>query len=198
MVEKIYKMLLKKYGHQNWWPMSGQFVPKQFEVCVGAILTQNTNWRNVEKALENLIKAKKVSAESMAKTSLPLLEKLIRPSGFYRQKARRLKEFSKFVCDFDGFYKNVTREQLLAVKGIGRETADSILLYACNKPYFVVDAYTRRLLSEMKLISGKEDYDEIRKMFEKNLPTDVNTYKEFHALIVEHGKRQKFKGAAVM
>jgi len=120
------------------------------------------------------------------------LERLVKPSGFYRQKAKRLKSFAKFVVDFDGnFYKNVTRDELLAIKGIGRETADSILLYACSKPYFVVDAYTRRLFSRLGLIKGSEDYEKLRKMFEERLPKDAELYKEFHALVVEHEKRRK-------
>jgi len=203
MVERIYKMLLHKYGKRqtngkssfaNWWPMSGKFVPKEFEICIGAILTQNTNWKNVEKALNNMINAKKLSAEEIASCQLTTLEKLVRPSGFYRQKAKRLKEFAKFVVHFDGdFYKDVTREQLLGINGIGRETADSILLYACNKPVFVIDAYTRRLFSRLGLITGEEDYDYLRNFFESRLPKDAGLYKEFHALIVEHEKRQKLK-----
>lgn len=200
MVRKIYNMLLKKYGKKqtgdlsfaDWWPMSGKFKPKELEICVGAILTQNTNWKNVEKALENLIKAKMLSAEKIASANLSLLEELVRPSGFYKQKAKRLKEFCRFVVDFDGdFYKNVTREQLLKLNGIGRETADSILLYACSKPVFIIDAYTRRLFSQLGLITGNENYDELRKMFEERLPRDVELYKEFHALIVEHEKNKK-------
>ena len=198
MVEKVYNMLLKKYGKQNWWPISGRFAPKELEICVGAILTQNTNWKNVEKALDNLIKAKKLSAEDIASTRLSALEKLLRPSGTYRQKARRIKDFANFIVNFDGdFYKDVTRDQLLAVKGIGRETADSILLYACNKPYFVVDAYARRLFSQIGIIKGNEDYDEIRGLIEKNLLRDVHTYREFHALIVENGKK-KARAAKVL
>ena len=198
MVEKVYNMLLKKYGKQNWWPISGRFAPKELEICVGAILKQNTNWKNVEKALDNLIKAKKLSAEDIASTRLSALEKLLRPSGTYRQKARRIKDFANFIANFDGdFYKDVTRDQLLAVKGIGRETADSILLYACNKPYFVVDTYTRRLFSQIGIIKGNEDYDEIRGLIEKNLLRDVHTYREFHALIVENGKK-KARAAKVL
>jgi endonuclease-3 related protein len=192
MVEKIYNMLLKKYGRQNWWPMSGRFVPKELEICIGAILTQNTNWKSVEKALQNLLKAEKVSAKALADLRLSELEKLIKPSGFYKQKARRLKDFANFVANFDGdFYKDVTREQLLAINGIGQETADSILLYACNKPVFVIDAYTRRLFSRLGMIKGDEDYDYLRNFFEARLRKDAELYKEFHALIVEHEKRQK-------
>lgn len=189
MLLKVYKKLLKLHGPQNWWPVSGKFHPPQFEVCVGAILTQNTNWRNVEKALENLKSAGMVNAEEIANARLAKLRTLVRPSGFYRQKAERLRTFARFVLDFDGnFYKEVTRKQLLGLKGIGKETADSMLLFACGRPFFVVDAYTRRLLSEMKIIKGKEDYDEVRKMFEDSLPKRPDLYKEFHALIVRNGK----------
>jgi len=188
----VHDKLLKMHGKQNWWPMSRKFKPAELEICVGAILTQNTNWKNVEKALNNLIKAKKITAEQIASTRLPLLEKLVRPSGFYRQKAKRLKEFCTFVVNFrDDFYKDVAREQLLAINGIGKETADSILLYACNKPYFVIDEYTRRMFSRLGLITGEEDYDKARGFFEARLPKDAELYKEFHALVVEHEKRFK-------
>lgn len=194
-VSDIYKQLKSQHNHinHNWWPVSGKFTPAQLEICIGAILTQNTSWRNVEKALANIIEAKMLSAESISKTSLPVLQKLIRPAGFYRQKSRSIKAFCELVAGFDGFYKNVTREQLLALKGIGRETADAILLYACNKPYFVIDTYTRRLLLRKNMISGKESYEELRGMFEKTLAKDAKLYKEFHALIVEIGKRRPKK-----
>ncbi len=190
MVEKIYKMLLKKYGRQNWWPISEKFRPPELEICIGTILTQNTNWKNVEKALENLIDAKKLTTESIASCPLPTLETIIKSSGFYKQKAERLRDFCKFINDFEGdFYRDITREKLLAIGDIGPETADSILLYACGKPYFVVDAYTRRMFSRLGLIKGDEDYEILRGFFESRLPEDVELYKEFHALIVEHEKR---------
>lgn len=188
----VYKKLLKQFGHQQWWPVRHDFVPPQLEICIGAILTQNTNWRNVEEALQNLSDAKATSTDAIAKMPLAKLEKLVRPSGFYKQKSKRLKEFGKFVSAFEcNFYKDVTREQLLSIKGIGRETADSILLYACSRSFFVVDAYTRRLFSRLGIIKGGEDYDELRKMFEKKLPKDVELYKEFHALIVKHEKNSR-------
>lgn len=202
----IYHELLKKHGQRQtdgrrpsfarWWPMSGRFHPPQFEICIGAILTQNTNWKNVEKALENLANAKALTAEAIANMPLPRLQKLVRPSGFFRQKAKRLKEFCKFVVDSSGdFYKDATREQLLKIKGIGRETADSILLYACNRPVFVVDAYTRRLFARLGLIDGSEGYDELKILVESALPKDAALYKEFHALIVQNEKKlRKGKG----
>ena len=171
--------------------MNGRFEPKELEVCIGAILTQNTNWKNVERALENLINAKILTAEKIANMHLSSIEKLIMSSGFYKQKAKRLKEFCRFIVNFKGdFYKDVTREQLLSINGIGRETADSILLYACNKPFFVVDAYTQRIFSKLGLINEEDDYEKIRELFESNLPCDVELYKEFHALIVRLGKEK--------
>lgn len=189
---KVYEKLLKKFGRQNWWPMSSGFQPKEWEVCVGAILTQNTNWRNVERALGNLRKNEILSPEDMVSIKTKKLEDIIRPSGFYRQKAERLKEFARFVLGFgtfEKFIKNVNRDDLLKVKGIGFETADSILLYACGRPYFVVDAYTKRFVKSLG-VKTKMDYESLRGFFEKNLPKDVEIYKEFHALIVEWGKRR--------
>lgn len=188
MLRVTYRELLKRYGKQNWWP---SVTRNKFEICIGAILTQNTNWRNVEKAIGNLIDADSVDPATIVNMPAKKLERLIRPSGFFRQKTKRLKELSRFVLSygsFERFAKNVTREELLSVNGIGKETADSILLYACGKPYFVVDAYTRRLLSGLGLIKGNEEYDEIRRLFESELQKNVELYKEFHALIVKHGK----------
>lgn len=193
---RLYKQLKKQHGRANdWWPTSHNFKPAQFEIVVGAFLTQNTNWRNVEKALTNLALERKLTAKSIAETPLITLQKLVRPSGFYRQKAGRLRELCRFIESCDDFYGSVTREQLLALTGVGKETADSILLYACNKPYFVIDAYTRRLLLREKLANGKEKYDELRSLFESSLPKSVKLYKEFHALIVEHEKSVKARRA---
>ena len=188
----VYKDLKKELANidHTWWPVSKKFRPAEFEIVVGAVLTQNTNWRNVEKALDNLIKAKVLTAKQIAEIPTSDLEKLIRPSGFYKQKAKRLKDVAKFIHGYKGnFYKEATRMELLDIKGIGRETADAILLFACGMPFFVVDAYTRCLLARLKMINGKEDYDKIKEMFESALKKDVELYKEFHALIVEHEKR---------
>lgn len=190
-IPAIYMNLKKQHSHvdHNWWPVSGKFEPDKFEIVIGAVLTQNTNWNNVEKVLKNLIDSKLLSAVAIANCHTSKLQRIIRPAGFYRQKAKRLRELCRFIVDFNGnFYRDVTREQLLSLTGIGRETADSILLYACNKPFFVVDAYTKRLLLREKLISGKEKYDVLREMFEAALPKIVELYKEFHALIVENEK----------
>lgn len=183
----VYNILLKEHGPQNWWPCKTE---NKFEICVGAILTQNTNWNNVEKAIDNLIKARCVDPKKIAEMDVRKLQTLVRPSGFFRQKSVRLKDFSRFVLTFKtikNFLKNVARDELLNVKGIGPETADSILLYACKKPYFVIDAYTRRMLSSLGLINS-EDYEEIKNLFEQNIPRNVNLYKQFHALVVKHAK----------
>ncbi len=188
---KVYKDLLKHHGHQDWWPASRSFKPREWEVCIGAILTQNTAWGNVELALDNIYNARLLTVEDIAESDLRTLKKLIRPSGFFNQKSVKLRNLSRFVLSFGSFknFKNkVTREQLLAINGIGPETADSIMLYACGKPYFVVDAYTRRIFSRIGVLDGNKNYEDIRKIFENNLPKDVELYKEYHALIVRHAK----------
>jgi len=193
---EIYDILLKHFGPQNWWPTSNNFSPKEWEICVGAVLTQNTNWENVEKALRNMANSNCKDAETILRTEDKELEKIIRSSGFYKQKTKKLKSLAKNVFGFGGtenFLKNVTRDELLNIKGIGKETADSILLYACEKPFFVVDAYTKRIFSRLGLIQS-EDYETIRDFFESNIPKDIELYKEFHALIVrlakEHCKKK--------
>jgi endonuclease-3 related protein len=194
-----YEKLLKAYGPQAWWPMRRGFAPKEWEVCVGAILTQNTNWRNVERALDVLSENKAVSPADVLEIKNEKLEQLIRPSGFYRQKAIRLRTLAEFVLSFGSFEKfrnKVERRELLKVKGIGPETADSILLYACGRPHFVIDAYTRRFVRSLGL-KIPLDYESLRQHFENSLPKDVALYKEFHALIVEWGKRKNGRSNAV-
>jgi endonuclease-3 related protein len=175
---KIYQILLKHFGKQNWWPCK---TGRQFEIIVGAILTQNTNWKNVDKALDNLIGKNKLSRAALKKLSIKELSALIKPAGYYNQKARKLKEFVSYNGE-------ITREALLSIWGVGPETADSILLYAYSRPYFVVDAYTKRVFSRMGLIKTN-NYEEVRKYFESKLPKSIRIYKEFHALIVELAKR---------
>jgi len=189
---EVYKLLHKSFGQQHWWPMGGGFRPREWEVCVGAILTQNTAWTNVEKALANLRKHKVVTAEKMLQAKTNDLAIMIKPSGYYNQKAARLRGFSEYVLSFGSvqkFLKNAGRHDLLKVKGIGPETADSILLYACGKPHFVVDAYTKRIFARVGLVKNNAGYDEIQKFFEKNMKKDEKLYNEFHALIVELAKR---------
>lgn len=186
-----FQALFQMHGEQHWWPGL-----TRFEVIVGAILVQNTSWVNVERAIANLRQAKLLTPSAMEKVPQPKLARLIRSSGYFRQKARKLKEFVKFLRkehrgSLAAMFRTPTaklRGQLLAVHGIGPETADSILLYAGNHPVFVVDAYTRRILQRHGLATGKESYEEIRGRFEKSLPNDPRLFNEFHALIVQTGK----------
>jgi endonuclease III related protein len=188
----IYATLHHHFGFQHWWP--GE---TPFEVMVGAILTQNTAWSNVEKAIDNLKRTRLLEPAAMAEAGADVLAGLIRPSGYFNQKARKLKEFLKFFHEnFCGEMKNMRRlplprlrDTLLRVHGIGRETADSILLYAAGKKIFVIDAYTRRILSRLGLLDAQDmDYDEVRMFFEKNLPRQLRLYKDFHAQLVMLGK----------
>jgi len=192
---KICQTLEKAYpSPKGWphgeWPLRGDFKPRRLEVVVGAMLTQNVNWKNVEKALSRMIKEQLVKADRIEGCSQALLEETIRSAGFYRQKAKRLKVIAQFILDYPGdFYGEVRREELLSIPGIGPETADSILLYACDRPHFVVDAYTRRLFSRYGFLNPKASYPEVQQFFESHLPADVSLYKRFHALIVEHAKQ---------
>lgn len=199
MLMKIFSQLKQHYAEKwkeakgrelhLWWPVSGKFRPEEFEIAVGTILTQNTNWKNVEKALANMIEAGFVSAGTISRCSTRKLEHVIRPAGFFTQKAKRLKELAAFIVHFDDdFYKNVTRQQLLNINGIGQETADSILLYACGKAEFVVDAYTKRIFARFGILGKDEKYDNIKRFFETRIRKDAKLYKEFHALVVEHAK----------
>ncbi|MGY4687007.1 endonuclease [Petrotoga sp. DB-2] len=188
-VYEIYKDLYDYYGPQHWWPADDWF-----EVTVGAILTQNTSWNNVEKSIENLKQRDLLEPEKLSKIEEDDLAQLIRSSGFYNLKSKRLKNFlewlKKYNYDTDKIKnKSVTslREELLSIKGIGKETADSILLYAFEMPVFVIDAYTKRMFSRLGLILSRE-YDEFQNFFEKNLTKDVQLYNEYHALIVKHSK----------
>jgi len=187
----IYLKLLEHYGSRNWWPAE-----TPFEVVVGAILTQNTNWNNVEKAIANLRQANALKLKSILELELLTLEQLIRPSGFFHQKAERLQLFCRYLQEYhQGSLEHLfdqelitVRDELLQLKGIGPETADSILLYAGQRPSFVVDAYTQRLFGRLGLLSGKEKYTEIRDLFISCLPQDTQLYNEYHALIVIHCK----------
>jgi len=192
-LKELFSILLKAYGEQGWWPAD-----TPFEVCVGAVLTQNTAWRNVERAIENLKREGLLSPEAIAEIDIGRLKELIKPSGFYNQKAERLKLLSEFIVRKGGI-ENLKREgrkrlrrELLSIKGIGRETADSILLYALEKPSFVVDTYTRRLLFRLGITEREdESYEEVKALFEREIPPErknVKLYNEFHALIVKHAK----------
>jgi endonuclease-3 related protein len=188
-VYEIYKDLYDYYGPQHWWPADDWF-----EVTVGAILTQNTAWNNVEKSIENLKQRDLLEPEKLSKIEEEDLAQLIRSSGFYNLKSKRLKNFLEWLKKYNYDIakiknKSVTslREELLSIKGIGKETADSILLYAFEMPVFVIDAYTKRMFSRLGLILSRE-YDEFQNFFEKNLTKDVQLYNEYHALIVKHSK----------
>jgi endonuclease-3 related protein len=191
MLPQYYEALFRAHGEQHWWP--GR---KPFEVIVGAILVQNTTWVNASRAISNLRQANLLTPYALERASQPGLSRLIRSSGYFRQKARKLKAFSRFLrTEHRGSLKamfrtptETLRAQLLRVHGIGPETADSILLYAGNHPVFVVDGYTRRILERHGLATGKESYEEIRRLFEKSLLNDSRLFNEFHALIVHTGK----------
>lgn len=182
---EVYEKLLSLLGHQHWWPAD-----TSFEVAVGALLTQQTRWNNVECAISNLKEHSLLDPEALAIEDTENLEELIRCTGFYRQKAKRLKKLAEF------FYLNGNtlfvqpvdelRKDLLELDGVGEETADSIILYAADKPKFVIDAYTNRILACLG-ISG--NYQTLQHMFESELEPDVDLYKEYHALIVEYGKQ---------
>jgi endonuclease-3 related protein len=186
----MYNAMLEALGPSHWWP--GE---TPFEVCVGAILTQNTNWGNVEKAIANLVRHDLLDPLKLFETDRDKLAKLIRPAGYYRIKARRLQHFLFFLRDEVGFHlpslgyydTAELRSKLLGVKGIGPETADSMVLYAFHKPSFVVDAYTVRIFSRHGLIREDVGYEELRSLFMETLPQDVSIYQEYHALLVRTG-----------
>jgi endonuclease-3 related protein len=191
MLAEVYGVLRETFGHQNWWP--GE---TPFEIMVGAILTQNTAWTNVEKAILNLKKTKMLSFEALRRISRRKLAQLVRPAGFFNVKADRLRCFLEFLdheCrgNLEKLKREampVLREKLLAVKGIGPETADSILLYALGKRSFVIDAYTRRIFSRHGLAPGDVPYERWREIFTRALPADLDLYKDYHAQIVRTAK----------
>ncbi len=191
VLTEIYDSLYNSFGKQYWWPGD-----TGFEVVIGAILTQNTNWTNVEKAIRNLKNAKIFTPKKLHEINQEKLAELIKPSGYFNVKAKRLKHFIDWLfLNYDGSLSKLfkldyatLREQLLTVNGIGKETADSIILYAAEKPTFVVDAYTKRVLVRHGLITEDYDYDAIKEIFEDNLPKEVPLYNEYHALIVMVGK----------
>ena len=191
MLTEAYRRLFDAFGPQHWWP--GE---TQFEIIVGAVLTQNTSWRNVERAIENLREADLLEPRALHGAPVEELEELIRPAGYFRIKARRLRCLIDFIVErFDGsldtmFRTEMTelREQLLAVHGVGPETADSILLYAGGMPSFVVDAYTHRVFTRHGWIDFDADYHQTQDYAQSALPQDVQVYNECHALLVRLGK----------
>ena len=190
---ELYQRLFVEYGEQHWWP--GE---TPFEVMVGAILTQNTAWTNVEKAITALKEADALNPDALRIRPLDELAALIRPSGYFNAKARKLRALGEYLGeyedDIDAVFGsqplNELREELLGLHGVGPETADSMLLYAGNLPSFVIDAYTMRVLSRLGIIDADErpSYEAVRALFHKALPTDVQLFNEYHALFVAHGK----------
>jgi len=187
----IYRRLLAHFGPQHWWPAK-----EPFEVIVGAILTQSAAWGNVEKAIANLRAAEALSPGALRRLSRSKLAKLVHPCGYYNAKALKLKSFAFWLGnhyddDLDSLFANDTddlRRQLLSIHGIGQETADSILLYAANKPIFVIDAYTRRIISRIGLTPEKDSYAAYQAFFMEHLPSDAELFNEYHALLVCLGK----------
>jgi endonuclease-3 related protein len=188
---KVYDRLRERFGPAGWWPGESPF-----EVCLGAILVQNTSWTNVEKALGELRRRRLLSFAKLRALAPSRLAPLIRSSGYFNVKARRVRAFLDFLGQeyagqaeaMAGEEARTLRAKLLAVDGIGRETADSIVLYAAGAPLFVVDAYTRRIFARLGLLSGDEPYDEIQRFFMERLPPNAPLYNDFHAQIVRLGK----------
>ena len=188
---RFYEALLARFGPQGWWPGESGF-----EVMVGAVLTQNTNWANVEKAIANLKKENLLDPAALNDISREKLAQLIRPAGYFNVKTKRLKNLIGWFCrEYQGSLEALAqsdisrlREELLSVNGIGLETADSIILYALGKPTFVVDTYTYRVLVRHGCIDMESDYEQIKEYCEGHLLEEVTLYNEFHALIVRVGK----------
>ncbi|MCH8004224.1 MAG: endonuclease III domain-containing protein [Nanoarchaeota archaeon] len=207
MLKEIYQKLYSHFGPQHWWPVTKdrEIIPKyhkninlnekqKLEICFGAILTQNTNWKNVEKAIVQLNKNQLVDIKKIIKINNKKLAEIIKSSGYHNQKAIKLKNFCSFLIDnYNGnlnlFFKNnikILREELLSINGIGPETADSIILYAAKKPIFVIDAYTKRIMNRIGY--KEETYEELQKLFMDNLELNEKLFNEYHALLVELGK----------
>jgi len=209
MIKQIYDKLYSHYGSQNWWPVTldNEVMPKyhknikltekqKLEICFGAILTQNTNWKNVEKAIIQLNKNNLISINKIIIINNKKLAGIIRSSGYHNQKAKKLNNFCLFLMNnynnhIEKLFRNTIdklRNELLSVNGIGPETADSILLYAAKKPIFVIDAYTKRIYSRVFNIKKELRYDELQQIFMKKLDKDEKLFNEYHALLVELGK----------
>lgn len=189
-LKKFYHKLFDHFGPQNWWPGD-----TPLEICIGAILTQNTNWKNVEKAIENLKKSKNLNLVRLGQISQQKLAELIKPAGYFNVKAKRLKNFiSKVISDYGSLEELQSlsdtdlRNYLLTISGIGPETADSMVLYAFERPSFVIDAYTKRILVRHGLVSEEANYYEMKDLFETHLEENTDLFNEYHALIVQTGK----------
>jgi endonuclease-3 related protein len=187
IIAEIYDALYRHFGPQHWWPAESPF-----EVVVGAVLTQNTNWSNVTKAIREIQRHGVLSFEGMSRLTAEEIAPLIKASGYYNLKAKRLKNLlnmiEKVYREFSELLEDDilrARENLLGVTGVGQETADSILLYACNKPVFVVDAYTHRVLHRHFLVAEESSYDDLQAIFTSALEEDLGIYQEYHALLVK-------------
>ena len=187
--EEVYRKLFNHYGPQDWWPAE-----TPFEVMVGAVLTQNTAWSNVERAIENLKQNHCLTPEDILEAEINNLAEWLRPSGYFNIKAKRLRNFCQWYVS-EGQFNVLSlwntkklRNGLLSINGVGPETADDILLYVFDRPVFVIDAYTRRLFSRLGFESADEGYEHLRSIFEKNLPAKAAMFNEYHALIVAHAK----------
>ena len=195
LIKVLFNILFDYYGPQKWWPCQTGL---RWEIITGAILTQNTAWTNVEKAIGNLLSAEVMSPERVLATSDTELQELSRPAVFFTQKYAYLKAMAAFMLERESTFEQsadvwALRKELLSVKGVGRETADSILLYAFNKPIFVIDAYTRRIAERHLHLGGTLHYNTLQKIFMDALPTDVTIYNEYHAMIVAFCKESCHK-----
>jgi len=192
-IKKIYQILLNEHGKQGWWPAKSN--NKKFEIIIGAILTQNTAWRNVEISIKNLAKNNLIDINKIKKINSNKLKNLIKSSGFFNQKAERLKIIANHLSNYKNlneFFKRPgkeIRQELLSIKGIGHETADSILLYAGSKPFFVIDAYTRRIFYRFGICNENIEYEDLQNLFIQALPKSIRLYKEYHALLDETAKK---------
>ncbi|MDY6932882.1 MAG: endonuclease [Spirochaetota bacterium] len=189
-IQRIYRILFQYYGKQGWWP--GE---TEFEISIGAILTQSVSWRNVEIAISNLKQKYFLIPEVLNSKGVEEIASLIKSTGYFNQKAKKVKNFLEWFLKYDfsfdilkGMDTKTLREELLLINGIGPETADSILLYALSKKTFVIDAYTKRIFTRVGILSGKENYTQMQKIFHNRFKGGIQDYNEYHALIVKHGK----------
>ncbi len=182
---RLQNVLRNHYDASSWWPVTDRR-HRRFEIAAGCILTQNTAWKNVERAIANLEEAGLLAPKKMLAVEEEELRTRIRPAGYFNQKAKKLRAFAEFYEKLGG--RTPTREELLGLWGVGPETADSILLYAYDVPSFVVDAYTKRILGRIGMTGEKATYDGMKALFERTLAPDAKTYQEYHGLLVEHAK----------
>ncbi len=186
----LYKLMSARFGFLNWWPGDSPD-----EILIGAVLTQNTSWKNVEKAISTLKEAKLLSVKKLAKFNLRELQQMIKPSGYYRQKAKTLTKICTYITSnyetTDNFFSQELyslRKELLSLNGIGPETADAIILYAAEKPVFVIDSYTRRIMQRVYAMDKEPKYEALQEVLQKAIPQKLSIYKDFHAQFVELGK----------